>query len=428
MLCNNISSIGTFNESPFPFYFTKKSTFFPEADSDQAMKGVAICDNCYPKIQNGIKFIQDKLDYHIGEMQIKSEKKVKKKVKRINFWLIPHLNDQEIIIQFQDDLGNKSLFLNSLKELCSALKTISIEDRHGSFHETTNAESFLSFSALFYTFEGRWMRVINYIQGIYPSQLQKLFEVKEKVDSQYPFRIISKNFKKKEGTFFFGFPLLIMFYNGIKPQWQNQVIDILDKIFTGQDFLLDEIIKNILIKIREISLKSYDLKLLTRTVFLGLMLLEYLINLKGNQKNETLPRPAITKYIEQDIINIQEFIETHNNILFDGTTRAIFAAGVCAGILIEVQNSKYKSKIAPFWNRLSRLDVDFERIKLLPVEVKRKLAIYNERHYNAIISYLEANEFSDINISTPNISRENLNLILSIGLSYGYLLKNRLLK
>jgi CRISPR-associated protein Cas8b/Csh1 subtype I-B len=384
------------------------------------MKGLAVCDTCYPKIQSGIKFIQDRLNYSIGE--IKSS---------LNFWLIPHLNDQRIIIQFQNDLGNKNLYLNSLKELCSALKTISIEDRHESFHETINVESFLSFSALFYTFEGGWMRIFNYKQGIYPSHLQKLFEVKEKVDNQYPFRIISKNFKEKEGAFFVGFPLLIMFYKGIMPQWQIQVIAILDKILTGQQVIVDQVIQNIIIKIREVSLKSYDLKRLTRTIFLGLLLLEYLINLNGSQKNKDLPQPgdkSITKDLRQDIANIQKFIETHNNILFDGTTRAIFAVGVCVGILIEVQNELYKKKMAPFWSRLSRLDLDFERIKLLPREVKSKLAIYNERRYNTIISYLEANEFSDINICSPNISRENLNLIFSIGLSYGYLLKNQLLK
>ena len=105
-------------------------------------------------------------------------------------------------MDFKNELGNKNLYLNSLKDLCSTLKLISKVD----YHERRNLESFLRFSALFYTFDSHAiMRVINYIQGIYPSQLQRLFEIKEKIDQQYPYQEIADKFKKED--FFVGLPL-----------------------------------------------------------------------------------------------------------------------------------------------------------------------------------------------------------------------------
>jgi hypothetical protein len=135
----------------------------------------------------------------------------------------------------------------------------------------------LRFSALFYTVDSHALvRIINYIQGIYPSQLQKLFEIKENIDLKYPFQLLTQKFKQKI-DFSVGLPLFILFYKDLNPQWQSQVISILEKIFTGQQVPIDEIVRNISIKIREASLKSLNLRSLTQIVFLGLLLVEYLI-------------------------------------------------------------------------------------------------------------------------------------------------------
>ena len=95
--------------------------------------------------------------------------------------------------------------------------------------------------------------------------------------------------------------MLVLFYKDISPQWQIQLIAILEKIFTGQQISVDEVIRNINIKIRELSLTSLDLKSLSQTVILGLMLLEFLINLNGMEKKEKLSQnaPAITTEVEK---------------------------------------------------------------------------------------------------------------------------------
>jgi CRISPR-associated Csh1 family protein len=411
-VCNRKEFIQTFVEKPLPFYVADKPMFFPDANPKQSRKGFPLCDKCYLETQKGIRFIEDKLNYSISSIQSnKSE---------INFWLIPHLNDYELIRQFKNDLDkNKNLYLNSLKDLCSTLRTIAKHDHH----ERATTESFLRFSALFYTFDSHALvRVINYIQGIYPSQLQKIFEVKDKIDQTYPFQIISKRYK--QGNFFVGFPILVLFYKDTSPQWQSQIISMLEKIFTGQQIPVDEVIRNINIKIRELSLASFDLKSLSQTVTLGLMLLEFLINLNGIERDERLSQnPASTI---REVEDIQKFIDSHTNILSDDTTRAIFATGICVGILLEVQQQLY-DKAAPFWNRLNRLNLDLERVKELFPEVKSKLSMYHEKGYDTIINYLSVNEISKINWSST-ISKENINFIFTVGLSYGYMLKRGYLK
>jgi CRISPR-associated Csh1 family protein len=404
-ICNKRDFIQTFIEKPLPFYVADKPVFFPDANLKETRKGFPLCNKCYLETQKGFRFIEDKLNYNISS--IKSGKS------EVNFWLIPHLNDYELMKQFKNDLGKKNLYLNSLKDLCSTLGTISKFDHH----ERATIESFLRFSALFYTLDSHALvRVINYIQGIYPSQLQKLFEIKDKIDQTYPFRIISKRFKQE--NLFVGFPMFVFFYKDISPQWQGQLISVLEKIFTGQQIPVDEVIQNVNIKIRELTLTSLDLKSLSQTVTLGLMLLEFLINLNGIERNEMAQNPpAITKEVE----NIQRFINSHTNILTDDTTRAIFATGVCVGILLEVQEQLY-NKTAPFWNRLNRLNLDLERIRELFPEVKNRLSMYRERRYDTIVNYLNANEISRIDWSS-SISKDDINFIFTVGLSFGYMLK-----
>lgn len=415
-VCNKKKFIETFNERPLPFYFADNPLFFPDGQYSQSKKGFPICDDCYIIIQKGIKFIYNALNYSISELG--SNKR------ELNFWLIPHLNDQEVIVYFKDELEkNKSLYLNTLKDLCSTLKIISRRDQH----DRKNVEAFLRFSALFFTFDRYYIRIINYIQGIYPSQLEKLFDIKAKVDNQYPFPALSLKFKE---PFLVGFPLLIFFYKekdkktnkkkAIQYKWQIQVSSVLARIFTGQPVMLEEIIHKINLKVRKDLLKSFDLESLSHTIFLGLMLLEYLISLNDGQNHEKMsePQTPITKEIE----HVQKFIESHSNVLLDGNSRAIFAVGICVGILLQVQELRY-DKTAPFWNRLNRLDMNFQRvIELLP-EVKTKLAMYNERKHDTIINYLAVNEVSRIDDTLfQSLSKDSINLIFSIGLSYGYML------
>lgn len=200
-ICHNKRIIETYRETPVPFYITDKPMFFPNADEFQSRKGFPLCDDCYLDLQKGIQFIRDKLHYRIPALSLSKKGKINKG-NGLNFWLIPHLNDEQLLLNLEVELiTNKTLYINVLKELCSNLSVISKADHH----ERRTVRSFLRFSALFYNYDEHGiMRVSNYIQDIYPRQLEKLLDVKNRVDRGFPFSTMSKMFKEE---FVFGFPL-----------------------------------------------------------------------------------------------------------------------------------------------------------------------------------------------------------------------------
>jgi hypothetical protein len=114
-----------------------------------------------------------------------------------------------------------------------------------------------------------------------------LFRLKEEIDER--FSQIACSFSRPQ-DFFIGLPLLTMFYkrsqkirrkNTNEAQQENAIIQILSKMFTGQQIPTDELIVVINAKIRELSLESYDLQELSKVTFLGLMLIEYFIALNN---------------------------------------------------------------------------------------------------------------------------------------------------
>ncbi|MGI0046911.1 MAG: TM1802 family CRISPR-associated protein [Nitrosotalea sp.] len=405
-VCNKSSVIESFTESPLPFYYADKITFFPNIDDSQRNKGFALCDQCNLEIQKGLRYIKKFLDYRIPSLDKKSG--------NIRFWLVPHLNDVKWIKKLEREQQNKSLYLNELKDLCSTIKRIT-KFETGS----KDVNSFLRFSSLFYFMDenGR-MRITDYVPGIFPEQLQKLLNVKKSVDQKFPYEKISTKIKKLD--LIFGFPLIPYFFKDNTPQWEEQVVELLENIFTGRETNKLLVLQVINEKIRE-SWKSQDSSVF-HDCLRGLMLLEYLIRLENNQELEPMSSISITPQIEL----VEKFLAEHAEVLSDNNSQAAFGTGVCVGILLEVQVERYH-KVAPFWSRLNRLDLDLDRVKELFPQVKSYLAMYGVQEHDTIINFIGATQISKLDPS-KQIHKEQLNFAFSLGMSVGYLIKRDYLK
>ena len=267
------------------------------------------------------------------------------------------------------------------------------------------------------------MRVLNYTHGIYPSQLETLLKIKKRIGQIYPYQHI------KQEEFFVGLPLLVTFYKGIKPQWQAQIISVLNRLFTGQHIQIEEIIQNIRIRIRESLRESKDLEIISRILFMGLMLLEYIISLNESELNIQHTDSNNTEVMmlnisTYEIKHIEKFIESHKSILTDGTRKVIFATGVAVAILLFVQEDKYR-KTPPFWDKLKRLDLNLnDVIEYLP-KVQTLLAMYKIKYYDKFINYLGAKYVIDRSVSIP---KEWVSYLFTIELSFGYFLSRKSLK
>jgi CRISPR-associated protein TM1802 (cas_TM1802) len=92
-------------------------------DNNNITRSFPLCDDCYQRLQNGITFVGNRLNYNVSSasklIQIKGQKKKKKKSTpgNIEFWLIPFVNNLEIVERFKHNLAshNKQLPPKRLK-------------------------------------------------------------------------------------------------------------------------------------------------------------------------------------------------------------------------------------------------------------------------------------------------------------------------
>jgi CRISPR-associated protein Cas8b/Csh1 subtype I-B len=300
--------------------------------------------------------------------------------------------------------------------LCNSLKLIQTYDLE---EPQDYVEAFLRFSALFYYKDNRaagLMRPLNYVPDIYPSQLRKLLEAKQRIDNRYPFPQVKKH------EFFVGFPLLVAFYKDITPRWQVQVIAILNKLFTGQQAATDQIMQNINLRIHETLRYSKDMQIISQIALNGLLLLEYIITL-NNTDDKSIPRSDVTmlKISTYEIEHTEKFIENHKSLLSDETKQGVFAAGISVATLLDFQERKY-NKTAPFWDKLSRLDLNLQKVSNLITEVKRLFGAYKNRDHDTFLNYLAAKYVID---PFTSISKDLVSYLFTLGLSFGYLLARR---
>ena len=119
-VCNTSKLISAYKETPLHSFLVKRriSLIIIAQQRDSHYAKVAIL-NC--RKESSLFRI---LDYHISSVQGKKVTEA-----GINFWLIPSLNNYELLQAFKNDLGHKPLYyLNTLKELCKSLKSISTYD------------------------------------------------------------------------------------------------------------------------------------------------------------------------------------------------------------------------------------------------------------------------------------------------------------
>ena len=237
-VCNEQKIIEAFTERPLPFYFADKATYFPHINESQKNKGFPLCDQCYIELQKGWKYIDNSFNYNITLSDTKSA--------GIKFWLIPHLQKIDQLKKLEKDQQNKSLYLKELRDLLSNIKRITEYDTG-----SDDIHSFLRFSSLFYGIDDRGnMRVTNYVSGILPKYLYRLFDTKMSIEKKFPYVDLSKRNKKFD--LIFGFPILVDFFEDATPQWRDQVVGLLENMFTGKKIdrmLVLQVINNRIFKL-----------------------------------------------------------------------------------------------------------------------------------------------------------------------------------
>ena len=196
-------------------------------------------------------------------------------------------------------------------------------------------------------------------------------------------------------------------------------------MFTGKQIRIEEIMQNINQKIHESLRESKDLGIISRISFMGLMLLEYVIYLNNNSESIGSDSNILMLNISTyETKHTERFIESHKSLLNNQTKQGVFAAGVAVAILFNVQERKYR-KTAPSWDKLSRLDLDLQKVMRLIPDVKRMLGVYKINDHDTIISYLAVQYTID---PSASVSKDTISYLFTLGLSFGYMLARHNLK
>ena len=85
-------------------------------------------------------------------------------------------------------------------------------------------------------------------------------------------------------------------------------------------------------------------------------------------------------------------------------------------MLLNLQERRY-NKPAPFWDKLSRLDLNLQKVPNPITEVKRLFGLYKNIDHDTLMSYLTATYVID---PSECISKELVGYLFILGLSFGY--------
>ena len=419
--CNKVAVISEFSQTPLPFFTTDKPSFIPNGDKNQAYKVFPLCSDCRLDLRRGYRFIKNNLDFWISSINGRQAE--------VRFWLIPVFNNySDTVMEYIKDLGESTakteggeslrfLYLKHLRNMCETMEAITTVALDSEFEAV---EVFLTFIALFYSIETQdYMKLVLGLEGIYPSRLRFMADAKKRVDALYPFEKVGVRF---------GFPLLREFLmptesKGGKPSrsegWYKDLASVLGDMFVGEPVNKPLIYKALAKKIWERA-KEANLKTIMDTSFKALSLVEYIEYLESPEleKNFMDSHSEVEKH--DQISQIKEFMDAHKGLLRDDTLRAVCATGVATGILLEVQRKRSEGESMPFWGRLNRLEMDFERVRQLFPQVINKLHEYDESEYNDVLAYLGSAEISRLDWSRRDLPEDIISLAFTVGIAQGY--------
>ena len=90
-VCNKTQFVAAYRERSLPFFFSDKIHFF---DNRDITRSFPVCEDCYTRLQNGIKFVDNRLNYNVSSAsKLIKTKRQKSAATNIKFWLIPFVNN-----------------------------------------------------------------------------------------------------------------------------------------------------------------------------------------------------------------------------------------------------------------------------------------------------------------------------------------------
>ena len=369
---------------PWAFHTFDKPGFIAGGfEVSDSWKNTPVCFDCATSLEVGKKWIEENLDFSFYGFR---------------YLLVPKLvlggDLGEVLAIFgAKDQKRKQRLTREVKNRLTA-------DEDEILDLLKDQKDSFSNSLIFYKKEQSSYRILLHVEGILPSRLRTLFEVKAKVDERFQIynEQILSDAQKEKVHLVFNFGVLRRFFpaESRNRTYDKIFLEIVNKIFVGNNIDYHLLMDSIMRGIRDVFIKEeYSTNVTTLN---GFMLLQYIRELdlfrdgKGGIKKMGENGIGDLKMEELEELPLKERIERFfgaNKAFFDGDAKkATFLEGVLAQNLLNIQWNKRKS--TPFRAKLHGLKMNEGLIKRLLPEIQNKLEEYDSNYYRELEEIIAA--------------------------------------
>jgi CRISPR-associated protein Csh1 len=366
---------------PWAFHTFDKPGFIAGGfDVSESWKNTPVCFACATSLELGKKYIEERLDFGFYGFR---------------YLLVPKL---ALGCDFQDVLSilggkdqKRKLKIN--KEIKSNITS----DEEEILDLVKDKKDSISNSLIFYKKEQSSYRIVLLIEGILPSRLKVLFDIKDKVDERfkaYNDQLLNES-QKEKNHLEFNFGVLRRFFpqESKNRTFDKIFLEMVNKIFIGNPIDYYLLIDFIIRKAREDFVEGYPTNVATLN---GFLLLHYLkeLNLFRDSKEELKEMDEKGSGM-QSIENleglpleqkVEMFFEANQSFFTSDAKKATFLEGVLTQNLLNIQwNDK---KATPFRAKLHGLKINEALIKRLLPEIQNKLEEYGKNYYRDLESII----------------------------------------
>ncbi|MBP7067745.1 MAG: TIGR02556 family CRISPR-associated protein [Methanothrix sp.] len=351
----------------------------------ESWKNTPICFDCATRLELGKKIVEDKLNFEFYGF---------------NYLMIPKMamggDPREIlrILTHNDQKRDQKISQEVRKRLTSDEKEI--------LKFVAEQSDFISTNLIFYKKVKSQYNILLSIDGIVPSRLRKIFDVKKRVDKRfrvYNEEVLNESQKETE-PLEFNFKVVRTFFPSsammkkfeIMPKngnFDKIFMDIVNKIFVGNSIDYHLLIRYIILRIRDIFDANHSTNVVTLNGFLLLCYLnelEILKNFESEVKDmDKLGEEELSmEHLEGLPLEqkIDYFFHLNEKFFTSNAKKATFLEGVLAQFLLN--NQLQKRGATPFRDKLHGLRMNKDLIKKLLPEIQNKLEEYKRNYYREL--------------------------------------------
>jgi len=355
---------------------------------NESWKNTPVCFDCATRLEVGKKYIEENLDFGFYGFR---------------YLLVPKIafggDDNETLKEVLSILGKKEQKRNP--KINREDKNAITSDENKILEFVKDQKDFFSNSLIFYKKEQSSYRILLLIEGILPSRLRALFSAKENVDERFKIYndSILSDAQREKNYLVFNFGVLRRFFPSESKNrtFDKIFLEMVDKIFVGDQINYYLLIDFIMSKVREAFIKGYSTNITTLNGFLLLHYIEELNLFKARKAemkdmnelgNEVLRIEELESLpLEQ---RIERFFEANKAFFNSDSKKATFLEGVLTQKLLNIQ--WMDKKATPFRTKLHGLKMNEALIKRLLPEIQNKLEEYQKNYYRDLESLI-ANHF-----------------------------------